>query len=223
MTFKKLHNTEIIVTVLIGLSLLVGLYYAFILGAERFESDYVVEDGLVEYGTAFCLLGISLYSLRKFIKYKKNHALLWCVGTLGFFALFLFGAGEEVSWGQRIIGFETPESLKEINRQDEVTLHNIRIGDFDVNKIIFSQLLTVILSIYFVLFPWLYAKVSWIKELSNKFGVPVPQLHHSAIFIAATVIALILPSEKKWELHEFVFSAVFLMIFLFPFNKDQIN
>jgi hypothetical protein len=34
-------------------------------------------------------------------------------------------AGEEVSWGQRILGLQTPETLAEINRQDELTLHNI--------------------------------------------------------------------------------------------------
>jgi hypothetical protein len=33
---------------------------------------------------------------------------------------------EEVAWGQRWFGFETPEALREINMQHEVTLHNIR-------------------------------------------------------------------------------------------------
>lgn len=34
-------------------------------------------------------------------------------------------AGEEISWGQRILGFETPDALREVNRQDEFTLHNV--------------------------------------------------------------------------------------------------
>jgi hypothetical protein len=34
-------------------------------------------------------------------------------------------AGEEISWGQRLLGLTTPESLKEINRQGETNIHNI--------------------------------------------------------------------------------------------------
>jgi len=47
-----------------------------------------------------------------------------------FFALFslglLFTAGEEVAWGQTFFDFETPRMLKGLNRQNELTLHNIR-------------------------------------------------------------------------------------------------
>jgi hypothetical protein len=39
--------------------------------------------------------------------------------------LFLFAFGEEISWGQRILGIGTPESLSEANRQDELNLHNV--------------------------------------------------------------------------------------------------
>jgi len=48
-------------------------------------------------------------------------ALLYGLVTLA--AWFL--TGEEISWGQRIFGWETPETLEELNRQGETTLHNI--------------------------------------------------------------------------------------------------
>lgn len=41
--------------------------------------------------------------------------------------LFLICFGEEVSWGQRVFHWMTPEWLKEINRQGETNLHNIAI------------------------------------------------------------------------------------------------
>ncbi len=41
--------------------------------------------------------------------------------------LFFIGLGEEISWGQRIIGWETPQILKKINKQRETTFHNIYI------------------------------------------------------------------------------------------------
>lgn len=48
--------------------------------------------------------------------------------ALAYFAFGLgcfFVAGEEIAWGQRILGFGTPEPLEEINEQEEVTVHNI--------------------------------------------------------------------------------------------------
>ena len=37
----------------------------------------------------------------------------------------MYGAGEEISWGQRIFDYPTPDILREINSQNEMTLHNI--------------------------------------------------------------------------------------------------
>lgn len=48
-------------------------------------------------------------------------AALWAVLATGCF----LSAGEEISWGQRVFGFETPERLEEANEQDEVTFHNL--------------------------------------------------------------------------------------------------
>ncbi|MFQ5737389.1 MAG: hypothetical protein ACE5JX_00115 [Acidobacteriota bacterium] len=47
--------------------------------------------------------------------------------TLYFFLAggFLFLMGEELSWGQRLLGWETPEWLNTLNRQAESNLHNV--------------------------------------------------------------------------------------------------
>ena len=46
---------------------------------------------------------------------------LYVLGALA----FAFATGEEISWGQRIFGFATPDYLRAINTQNEFTLHNI--------------------------------------------------------------------------------------------------
>jgi hypothetical protein len=38
-----------------------------------------------------------------------------------------FVAGEEISWGQRVFGWGTPETLDAINHQGETNVHNIRM------------------------------------------------------------------------------------------------
>jgi hypothetical protein len=49
---------------------------------------------------------------------------------IAFYVLFSIGllvtGLEEVAWGQWIFGFETPDTFKVINRQRELTLHNIQ-------------------------------------------------------------------------------------------------
>ena len=59
----------------------------------------------------------------------RAHRLLRDGLVTGFFALFaagLFFIGmEEVAWGQWLLGFGTPEPLREVNAQGETTVHNI--------------------------------------------------------------------------------------------------
>jgi hypothetical protein len=43
--------------------------------------------------------------------------------------VFLFGAGEEVSWGQWLFGFDPPETIGSTNRQGELNIHNLRTPD----------------------------------------------------------------------------------------------
>jgi hypothetical protein len=67
-----------------------------------------------------------------FIAYKRIKAgHVWqALIFAGFAFANLFIAGEEIAWGQRIFNIETPDTLKEINAQGEITVHNIgRIQD----------------------------------------------------------------------------------------------
>lgn len=48
-------------------------------------------------------------------------AVFWALFSAG----LLFAAMEEVAWGQTFFGFETPQVLQGLNRQNELTLHNL--------------------------------------------------------------------------------------------------
>lgn len=41
--------------------------------------------------------------------------------------LFLFAAGEELSWGQHLLGWGTPEALVDANLQEETNVHNLEV------------------------------------------------------------------------------------------------
>lgn len=86
------------------------------------------EDGPLEYATAinFLFSGSLLSYLawrqvaRKRPRDHRNAAMLFAISLM-----MLFVGFEEISWAQRILGFETPDSLKSINIQGEFNVHNI--------------------------------------------------------------------------------------------------
>ena len=87
------------------------------------------EDHLVENLTVvwFLLAGLLLFvtALAERSFFRR------CVYILGGMAV-VFAAGEEISWGQRIFGFATPDYLMSINDQKEFTVHNIVNKSFEI-------------------------------------------------------------------------------------------
>jgi hypothetical protein len=85
----------------------------------------LAEDRPVEALTFMAFLGASVMALRLAWLHRREFP-WWIRGLYLLLALAFFGvAMEEVSWGQRWVGFETPELFRRVNRQGEVTFHNI--------------------------------------------------------------------------------------------------
>lgn len=83
------------------------------------------EDRLLEWGQ-FAAYAVAVVfglaaALLLFRAERRLAAAFYVLVALG----CLFVAGEEISWGQRIFGLETPQTLEEINRQEEITVHNV--------------------------------------------------------------------------------------------------
>ncbi|HSV94357.1 MAG TPA: hypothetical protein VLH94_00055 [Spirochaetia bacterium] len=82
------------------------------------------EDGVLEITQFLMFLASSVISFLISIKFRAKNKTFSLVFLLCSISMF-FVAGEEISWGQRILFFSTPEILYEINTQKETTLHNI--------------------------------------------------------------------------------------------------
>ena len=83
------------------------------------------ENGLVELGTVILLLPAIVSG---FMTCAGETRLPSSRLTLWLFLVTLacvYIAGEEISWGQHLLGWETPEPLQAINDQRETNLHNI--------------------------------------------------------------------------------------------------
>ena len=88
----------------------------------------VAEDGPAETVQATLLFGGALAALlaaRGNAGAGHRGAAIWCAVLAVLLALIGF---EEISWGQRIFGIETPEWLAERNQQGETNLHNMATG-----------------------------------------------------------------------------------------------
>lgn len=89
--------------------------YKWFTGEDRFAETLQV----VSY--SFALIMSLIVARRLHERGEKWTAGLYLLLGLG----LIFLIGEELSWGQRFMGWETPEALVARNKQDETNLHNI--------------------------------------------------------------------------------------------------
>jgi len=91
------------------------------------------EDGFFEDMTAVCFFAASLIFAvlwwrsrggNDFVFFRTRRRNVW---YLLLSLLLFFGGGEEISWGQRIFGWKTPETFEKENIQRETNIHNLKI------------------------------------------------------------------------------------------------
>ncbi len=147
---------------------------------ESLLARWTEEGGPFENATVAALLvfGIGCWvAVWRSSQQKLGRVLLTLLGFL-----LVVAAMEEMSWGQRVVGFETPESLEALNYQGEFNIHNL------VDSEIFAALVhtPVYLLIYgpmlIALFPVIINRpvVRLVRD------VPMPDGHNVLIFIFGT-------------------------------------
>lgn len=186
---------------------------------EYYQGVYTREDGFVEWLTVFGLLaGAStcFYRAKVLAKFRSPWFVL---GLVGMGCLFIFGAGEEISWGQRIFNWHIPEFFAKNNSQGETNLHNLVVGGTKINKLIFGLFLTICVVIYFLILPVLYRKVEKIKELVDKFAVPIPKNTHIIAYLTLFGLSQLIVGHKPGEILEFGGCWIFYLMILEPFNR----
>jgi hypothetical protein len=90
--------------------------------AYRFVTD---EDSVLEWPQFFGFAAASVLACLCAWRLHRSGRSVLAAAYLAFGLGCFLVAGEEIAWGQRIIGYGTPERLEEINEQRETTVHNI--------------------------------------------------------------------------------------------------
>ena len=199
------------------------------------------EDSFFEWLTAlFYFISFVLLLLT----FKKNRNIFLIL--LGM--VMLFGTGEEISWGQRIFGFATPEEINKLNVQHEFNIHNLVIfngkymnGELKtgLSRFFEMDMLFKIFTIFFgLVLPFCVYHFKFIASLTKKFKIPVPPIS-IGIFFAISWIGLKLslaaiPLEKNtthyWrifmagpEIAEFVSAYIMAIVSLYFYNNRNKN
>lgn len=200
-----------------------GLYLSYA-DPDYFKNQYTVEDGLLEWATVAALLIsmtvcigrlLSLWSVRK----ARFHLML-CFLAL----ICLFGAGEEISWGQRIFGFASPAYFTDHNTQQEVGIHNLRVDingrTLKLNKLIFGSGLALGFSIYLFVMTPLYRNYAAFAGWLDSLAIPMPKNYQIIGYILLiAIVELLIDSSKRGEITEFAGSFIFMLNVVLPYNQ----
>jgi hypothetical protein len=115
-----------------GIAIYMLLTFPILAGGDRIVDLMIPEDHYFENVGAISLFAASIlffYCFVRAVREGGGDRVSWLkkLVYLGLGLLFFFGAGEEISWGQRIFHLATPENLAAVNSQDELNLHNLNI------------------------------------------------------------------------------------------------
>jgi hypothetical protein len=126
----------------------------------------------------------------------------WFFAGLAAFCLFV--AGEEISWGQRLLGYRPPAYLLQHNFQQEMNLHNI--VDDTLRQAAF---LTIVLG-YGVVLPASF-RVRAVRRLGEGLGIEPPPLELAPSFAATAVLYAVYPWTHSGEWAELMLGSALML------------
>lgn len=201
------------------LAIVVSSYVILAWDPEVFRHTWVTEDGPVEWLTAGVLLLICLLAIHHFVVAKASQqfrAQVFYGLTAG--AMF-FAFGEEISWGQRIFNFSTPEFFMQHNAQQEANLHNLKVFGVKLNKTLFAKGSMIGAAIYLLVIPYLYKRSERVQKWIKTYAIPLAKKRQILFFIMLVIAIELMPTSKKGEVLECAGILMLLLIFLNPDNQ----
>jgi hypothetical protein len=142
---------------------------------------FINEDALVEwiqFGTLVALVPLGMaIAARLWRRRERSFAIVFALAAVA--AMFI--AGEEISWGQRLLGWATPADLALLNNQGETNIHNIGEVLSFMNLGMF--LVTTVAGV--IPFVWLWGAGDRPRDVSTMIVVPPLFLATSFLFAAA--------------------------------------
>lgn len=209
-------------------TLLMIVWYLSILVLSSEAIDFLAkEDHVAEWMSFFALLGTSLVFLITYFRIRHQSPRKARMAELSLLVLalmFFAAAGEEISWGQRILGFETPETLRNYNEQGEFNFHNLPFLD-QRNKLLIDHydVINIVWFVFVIAIPLAAKSSQRMHRLISRTIVIAPYslgLLFILNYVAGKIYKFILPEmiEIKYrianinEIREMLFAVLFLTV-----------
>jgi len=201
------------VSLLICFSMIILSFIAY----KSYDSEILwrlyKEDNLFENLTMLLHLASSFLFLLLILQKRREKTSNLVLYLL--FALFFFIAMEEISWGQRIFGFSTPQFIKGINTIDETNIHNIL--SLTYREIVYSS--------FFMLVGFIFLLRDYIEKVIKKMRVAksiIPFLPpHNFLYFGLLILAMLLLHHYFvfWEVFELIFAVIGTTYAISIFNR----
>jgi len=135
--------------------------------------------------------------------------------------IVFFGfAMDEISWAQRVLGYNAPQFFLEHNTKLQVNFHHLVINGFRVNNIIFTLTVKILATLYFIVLPFFYNKLEQIKTFVNRFAIPLPRYSQIGAYVILGVLVNFIPSELNYVIFEFGFYWILVLTMYNPINDE---
>lgn len=192
--------SPVVIHAFIGMLLMTSVY----LLQYYFPVAYVyfaVEDSLAEYGTFifFLMAGVLIaWNIKQSPAMRRPGYVLLCLGLI-------FIGMEEISWGQRLFGIQTPYIISQHNAQAELNIHN---SSYFPSK----TFLCYAILIWAVLWPEMAGRFSFVKRFSDKIGIPLVAREFYPYFILGFIVKLFDVIIAHGEIGELFLGIAFFLV-----------
>ncbi|MGR9012094.1 MAG: tetratricopeptide repeat protein [Gammaproteobacteria bacterium] len=178
-----------IAVLLSSITLAIIGFYA--IAVMYYPNTYIIctyEDLYGEWAQTYGFFTTFVFSV--LISVNKNHPQRWFFVLLAIASFYVFM--EEISWGQRLIGFDTPTFFHKNSYQDEANIHNLLTGPVDSwTKELLTYFVAAGLVAYGVIFPIAllieFKPAIWLSR--RRIAAP-PPLSLIPTFIAAAILEI---------------------------------
>ena len=191
--------------------LLAGIVSSYLILAVWFPLTYIhftYEDLYGEWGQTYLFLFAGLFSgwlATKPLPYR------WFFLFLSIACLYT--VLEEISWGQRLLGFESPYVFDQYNLQQETNIHNFLTGPFHTTtKNLVEALLVAILVAYGAIYPILVRKQWPVAVWFEKKGIAPPPDYLWPFFVVAAPLEVGFFHFNEAEVAELLIGSAVLIL-----------
>jgi hypothetical protein len=178
---------------LIGLLGFGSVFVAFgTVANDQLGVDLTREDGLIEWLGALAFLLAAILQLvlywrsevppsARLVRFARRNPF-----HLGLAVVLFIAFAEEISWGQRVFGWATPDDFVVENVQGETNLHNLAPFQGD-SLLSMTRLFTVFWLAYCVILPLVATALAGVMALCERISLPIPPIWIGGLLLGAFV------------------------------------